>query len=87
MLCRDIVKVLSAKCDLSEEEVVIIILTLIIANIIINIIIITRPMPAYGWQGLARSLGQDTDQAGTFWGVINVSLCASGAQLGFKPTW
>ena len=22
-----------------------------------------------------------------FWGVLNVSLCASGAQLGFKPTW
>ena len=50
--------------------------------IIIIIIIITRPKLAYGRQGLAGSWGQDTDQAGTFWGVLNVSLCASGAQLG-----
>ena len=50
---------------------------------IINIII-TRPKPAYGQQGLAGSWGQDTDQAGTFWGVLNVSL---RAQLRFKPTW
>ena len=28
--------------------------------------------------------GQDTDQAGTFWGVLNVSPRASGAQLGYK---
>ena len=26
--------------------------------------------------------GQDTVQGGAFWGVLNVSLCASGAQLG-----
>ena len=25
--------------------------------------------------------------AGTFWGVLNVSLRASGAQLGYKLTW
>ena len=61
-------------------------------TITIIIIIITRPKPAYGRQGLAGSWGQDTDQAGTFWGVLNVSLRASGAQLGYKlshkkPTW
>ena len=37
----------------------------------ICIIIITRPKPAYGRQGLAGSWGQDTDQAGTFLGVLN----------------
>ena len=50
--------------------------------IIIIIIIITRPKPAYGRQGLAGLWGQDTDQAGTFWGVVNISLCAFSAQLG-----
>ena len=55
--------------------------------IIMIIIIITRPKPAYGRQGLVGSLGQDTDQTGTFWGVLNVSLRASGAQLRLiKPT-
>ena len=52
-----------------------------------HIIIITRPKPAYGRQGLAGSWGQDTDKVSTFWGVLNVSLCACSAQLGFKPTW
>ena len=51
------------------------------------LIIITRPKPAYGRQGLAGSWGQDSEQAVTFWGVLNVSLCASSAQLGIKPTW
>ena len=51
------------------------------------IIIITRPKPAYGRQDLVGSLGQETDQAGTFWGVLNVSLRASSAHLGYKPTW
>ena len=32
----------------------------------INIIIITRPKPAYGRQGLAGSWGQDTDEVSTF---------------------
>ena len=27
-------------------------------------------------------MGQDAVQVDTFWGVLNVSLCASGAQLG-----
>ena len=54
--------------------------------IIIILIIITRPKPAYGRQGLAGFWGQDTDQAGSCWGVLNVSLRAYGAQLGFKPT-
>ena len=49
-------------------------------------IIVTRPKPAYGRQGLAGSWGQDTDQAGTFWGVLNVSFRACSAQLGFRPT-
>ena len=49
---------------------------------IIIIIIITRPKPAYGRQGLAGLWGQDTDQAGTFWGVVNISLCAFSPQLG-----
>ena len=31
------------------------------------IIIITRPKPAYGRQGLAGSWGQDTDKVSTFW--------------------
>ena len=30
----------------------------------------------------AGSWGQDTVQLGTFWGVLNVSLCASGPELG-----
>ena len=54
---------------------------------IMFVIIVTRPKPAYGRQGLAGSLGQDTDQGCTFWGVLNVSLRAYGAQLGFKPAW
>ena len=50
-------------------------------------IIITRPKLAYDRQGLAGSWGQDTDQAGTFRGVLNVSLSAFGAQLRYKLTW
>ena len=50
------------------------------------IIITTRPKPAYGRQGLAGSWGQDTNQARIFWGVLNLSLRASGAQLGYKLT-
>ena len=45
------------------------------------IIIITRPKPAYGRQSLAVLWGQDTDQAGTFWGVVNISFRALSAQL------
>ena len=43
----------------------IIILIIIIITSAITIIIITRPKPAYGLQGLAGSWGQDIDQAGT----------------------
>ena len=32
-----------------------------------HIIIITRPKPAYGRQGLAGPWGQDTDEASSFW--------------------
>ena len=49
---------------------------------VIIIIITTRPKQAYGRQGLAGLWGQDTDQAGTFWGVVNISLRAFSAQLG-----
>ena len=52
--------------------------------IMIIIIIITRPKPAYGRQGLAGSWGQDTDEVRTFL-VFLTFHC--GAQLGFKPTW
>ena len=38
------------------------------------------PMPPYGLSG------QDTVWAGTFWGVLNVLLCASGAQLELDQT-
>ena len=56
--------------------------TMIIMIITMIIIMITRPKPAYGRQGLAGLWGQDTDQAGTFWGVVNISLRAFSAQLG-----
>ena len=42
------------------------------------------PKPAYGRQDLAESWGQNTDQVGTLSGVLNVSLRASGAQLGYE---
>ena len=38
----------------------------VILNIVTIIIIITRPMPAYGRQGLAVSWGQNTDEVSTF---------------------
>ena len=67
---------------------IITIINIIAIITIINIINIinTRPKPAYGRQGLAGSLGQNTDEVSTFWGVLNVSLRPCGAQLGFKPT-
>ena len=34
---------------------------------VVFLIIITRPKPAYGRQGLAGSWGQDTDKVSTFW--------------------
>ena len=81
----DLVEEKSYKLEVSDKnicdgkEVLAIIL-------IILIIIITRPKPAYGRQGLAGSWGQDTNQARIFWGVLNVSPRASGAQLGYKLT-
>ena len=48
------------------------------------VIIITRPKLPYGRQGLAGSRGKDTVRQvhfGTFWGFLNVSLLAYGAQL------
>ena len=55
---------------------------IIFVVVVIIFIIITRPKPAYGRQGLAGLWGQDTDQAGTFWGVVNISLRDFSAQLG-----
>ena len=68
--------------------IIIVIIFIAATTIIIapTIIIITRPKPAYSRQGLAGSWGQDTIQARIFWGVLNVSLCASSAQLGYKLT-
>ena len=70
--------------------IIILIIITILITIIIKItiiIILTRPKPAYGRQGLAESWGQNADQVGTLLGVLNVSLRASGAQLGYEPTW
>ena len=68
--------------DADQPQNIFVITLFIIKNTIIIIIIITRPKPAYGRQGLAGLWGQDTDQAGTFWGVVNISLRAFSAQLG-----
>ena len=54
-----------------------IITTTAVVIYIIIIIIFTRP---YAVAGLAP--GQDTAQASTVWGVLNISLWASGTQLG-----
>ena len=70
----------TATCN-SHTQVIVFIIISILAVIVV-IIIVTRPKPAYGRQGLAGWWGQDTDQAGTFWDVLNVSLRAYGAQLG-----
>ena len=43
--------------------------------------------PTAGKAYRAGSRGQDIDWEGTFWGVLNVSLCASDAQLKNKLTW
>ena len=40
----------------------------------------------YGRRTYTGSPGQDTVGAGTFWGVLNVSLRASGTQLGLDLT-
>ena len=56
--------------------------SLFLCHRVITIIITTRPKPAYSWQGLAGLWGQDTYQAGTFLGVVNISLRAFSAQLG-----
>ena len=45
------------------------------------IIITTRSKPAYGL-GWAGPWGQNTVQAATFWGLLHLLLCTSGAQLG-----
>ena len=47
-------------------EMIIIIFTIIIMIVSIMIIMITRPKPAYGRQGLAGLWGQDTYEVSTF---------------------
>ena len=51
--------------------------------LIIIIIIITRPKPAYGRQGLAGSWGQDTDEVSTlvFHGFRSVLMVFHGSRL------
>ena len=51
------------KVAISMVNVIATSITISIVNIMI---MITRPKPAYGRPGLVGSLGQDTDQAGTF---------------------
>ena len=43
-------------------------------------------MPPYGRRTKIGSSGQDTVWAGTLWGVLSVSLCAFGTQLGLGLT-
>ena len=43
-------------------------------------------MTPYGRRTYTGTSGQDTVGTGTFWGVLNVSLRASGTQLGLDLT-
>ena len=61
-----------AKVDLRDHGLIITIIITII--IIIN----NRPKPDYGRQGLAGSWGEETDQAGTFWSVLNCEKAGVG---------
>ena len=56
----------------SDQSLITTDINILIILLLLLIIIITRPKPAYGRQGLAGLWGQDTDQAGTFWGVVNI---------------
>ena len=47
---------------------------------------ITGSYAAFRAADLDWILGQDTVRVGTFWGVLNVSFCASGTQLGLVLT-
>merc|ERR1712004_188309 len=51
-------------------------------GIIITIISLTRSYAALRAADIDWIVGLETVQAGTFWGVLNVSLRASGTQLG-----
>ena len=82
-----IVETLITRCSAKGDHGDQVYITITITINAIAIIIITRPKPAYGRQGLAGSWGQDTNQARIFWGILNVSLRTSGAQLGYEPTW
>ena len=82
-----VVVIIISNCSCILTFLEIITSTTIVVVVVVMVIIITRPKPAYGRQGLAGSWGQDTDEVSTFWGVLNISLRACGAKLGFKPTW
>ena len=57
----------------------------LVRNIIGTVIIITRPKPKASLRlerPMMRSLIYDAVRAGTFWGVLNITLCVPSAQLG-----
>ena len=64
-------------------------LSVIIRMIIVItiIIIITRPKPAYGRQGLAGSWGQDTDEVSTFLVFLTSHFAPAALSPDLKPTW
>ena len=70
---------------MGTSDIIAMITTIIITTIFgVNVtIIITRPKPAYGRQGLAGLWDQDTDKVSNFW----VFLTSHFAQLGIKLTW
>ena len=53
---------------------------------VIIIIIITRPKPAYGRQGLAGSWGQDTDEVSTFLVFLTSHFAHAALSLDYS-TW
>ena len=58
----------------------------LVRNIIGTVIFITRPKTKTGLRlerPMMGSLGQDIVRTGTFRGVLNITLCVPGAQLGW----
>ena len=58
----------------------------LVRNILGTVIIITRPKPNASLRlqrPMMGSLGQDIIRTGTFRGVLNITLCVPGAQLGW----
>ena len=61
----------------------------LVRNIICTVIIITRQKPNVSLRlqrPMMGSLGQDIVRTGTFRGVLNITLCVPGAQLGWGVT-